>query len=403
MNPALWTNKDVSYRRQVDIFCLVLKNDYAHAEFVLSVYRENEHSEDALFDTLINFLLFEIKPDSSLPLDLTTLSPLHISMLGSTDLDAHIIDEDAPSSSFILEMLSHENNLSLRQRLVMAERLAIKQPETMTNLQSIFSLFAINSLNENPNLEISSSPSLENQAIIYSKIIFSKQQNEKARLLKLSLELSDRNWFALIKLHEMQLLSISPSSKLSWFAPIASRAMFALGHLEDAIEWFDIIPHDDPNKRGTLALLSFISQSDTENIPPPQMILTADLLDSRSSENLLISDIYLSIAELIHKDNDKILQELLRIRQVWAVNNPKILLSSLPVTEPISSIYSFFEDAVDGRKTGYAILLSNVALSSQNSLSPRLFTNIVEGLQKLGLKQEAMDITRDYIIFQLTK
>ena len=381
--------------QKLSIFCALRKNDTTGAEISFALYQDNPNpnQNDTLFSQLINFLLFSVEPPlNQWNIEPALFTPLHASLIALTPQPAVFNDDGAFIQPLILKSLTSINNLPLVTRVRMAERLFLLQPENPRQIQNLYALLALHILKKESipkNLSHT-----EQHALYYAQIAAEKLPQQKAQYLNESLALAQKQkqWLPLAKLHEQQILNLSPSQELAWFAPLAAKTLFALGHHNDAHKWYQLIPPHHPKKNGLLAILHTLS---------PLEPLQPELILPTSTKSLLTQDTYLALFAWRFHDNPALITPLNSLQHQLFNNNPSLFTSSFPTQEPPSYLANLFLDSVKHQRTGHAILLANLMLSSLYTLPPRLLVSILKGLQTLGFQHESMLIARDYLLYRL--
>ena len=383
--------------RKVEIFCQILNGETNKANLALSLLKEEKNFNDENFLKIIDSLVYkeEINNESLDDLSLLNLAMTRIANINIKE--SYILKEDP----LLLSMIYRMPNVPIKLRIE-----AIEKSKKLLNLptetiEEIYNSYDVKEKDKKISLDDNILLGFETQAILFQMAIAEDNKEEKAKIIKKSLELAliNGNYKLISELNLNSLLEIKPSKKLSWFANQAVKSLLISNKIDVAIEWYEILKKEKDknielfnNFVELWPLIEFFNLKDKENkyenISQIAILKTINKFKSKN-ENLKFNTLGFYILETF---GVKINPEFWLIN----LNNQEIELKEIPN----SSLISLLKYSTEKKKVGETILLILMALDDKNfnQLHPFFLQIVITSLNQIGLGEKAFDLVIETII-----
>ena len=220
------------------IFCQALAGEHDRAALGLGLMREEQAEEDPAFVTLVDAMGGDEEARvESLP----NASPLILAMMSAAkqELPMDVGDTTAPP---MLRAVAASDNAPQTVRLEMAERAAALGVIPVGRVVEIYGAMAFSTEDFERAANIGPADyGPEARALLYQALRRQMDPIERGRLLQRSWHLAGRfGLYPLIaRVTAPVQQGIPRSPDLAWFAPDASRALFAAGRRDQAMAWIE--------------------------------------------------------------------------------------------------------------------------------------------------------------------
>lgn len=367
------------YWQRVYIFCQILAGDKEPAALGASLLRETGYGSVAFFhlaDALASGTKVELK-------SLGNPTPLLLAMAQAAKamLPNDVLGTDSPS---MLRAIATSNNASFNIRLDAAERaegMGALSTETLRELYAL-AIFSEEELaNPLSRAEVETGPL--SRALLYRTAIANTVPSARAAAASYALQLAQRGgrYPSVARAFLSIIADLQPSAELSWFAPVAVRALLVSGQADAAHGWLSLIRAgaliDDEKKAQLMPLLPFVLLAGPSH---PGTWTAGDLLDWWRTESddldarARATFLFLALEGLGETVPDELWFDLLGGSE------------RAPVVMPSAALWYRLQKATAAGRVGETVLLSLLALGNGGTAqaSPMVLRAVIDALSGVG-------------------
>ncbi len=247
---------DPLYRDRLAIFCKILAGDMEAAGFRTNLLREGGDLDDPTFFSLADALTAGTRPKVK---SLTDPAPLHLAMAAAAEakLPSDVLETRSP---LMLRALADSPLVSDSVQLAAAERAATAGAIAPASLAERYAAMEFSNKELDNALSIAEGDySPRNRALLYQAATLHKLPVARGAAIQKAWELAaaDGTYQLSVGVYQPELEALQPGAELAWFAPEAVRALYLLNQPERALAWAAIAQRfaREPEYKHAAALL----------------------------------------------------------------------------------------------------------------------------------------------------
>jgi hypothetical protein len=227
---------DPIYRDRLAIFCKVLAGEKEAAGFSANLLREGGDLDDPAFFSLADALTAGTRPTVK---SLTDPAPLHLAMAAAAEakLPSDVLETRSP---LMLRALADSPLVSDSVQLAAAERAALAGAIAPASLAERYAAMEFSGKELDNALSIAEGDySPRNRALLYQAATLQNLPVARGAAIQKAWELAaaDGTYRLSVGVYQPELEALQPGAELAWFAPEAARALFLLNQPERAVVW----------------------------------------------------------------------------------------------------------------------------------------------------------------------
>lgn len=376
---------DPLYRGRIAIFCSVLAGDKEAAGFSANLLREGGDLDDPVFFSLADALTAGTRANVE---SLSNPTPLHLAMAAAAEakLPSDVLETRSP---LIMRALAESPLVSDSVQLAAAERAALAGAIAPASLAERYAALEFSEKELHNALSIAEAEySPRNRALLYQAVKLQNLPVARAAAIHKAWELAvtDGTYRLGIGVYQPELEALQPGAELAWFAPDAARALFLLDQPERALAWVATARRfaTEPNEKQAAALLwpvAALSEGSATGSGHGQWLSAmaeADATEAGMKAGFAYT-LFEAMGERISDDR-------------WTA-----LLTGGARTDVLAADPAYmraFRKAATAGRRGETVLLAILILGggSLSESDPALLSEIVIGLRKTGLENEARQL-----------
>ena len=388
------------YWKKIQIFCQILNEEIDKANLFISLIKENDNFDDKEFLNIIENLIYGEEIDSQV---LTNLNLLNLAMtrIGKINLSEDLSFREEP---LFYSMLYRMPNVPIKVRLQ-----ALEKSQKLINIpldvvEEIYNSYEPTEEEMNIPLDddfLYLGPAI--QAILYQRAIKETDSQIKGKILKKSIDLSliNGNYSLISQINLETILEIKPSKDLAWFAGTATKTLFYLKKIDEALEWYKILSKSRNNS--SELFLEFV-----EIWPMVQIFKRYNPELEESIRDISQDEIVASLNTITLKEEDFSMNTIgYYLLETYGVEiNPKFWLVNLnnnsnkKLSMPNESLLSLLNHSAKTNKQGETAMLILISIGDSNlsDISPFFLQMAIKSLDRIGLDEKARDLALESLI-----
>ena len=376
---------DRVYRDQVAIFCNLLAGEKEKAAFGVNLLHEAGELDDPAFFSLADALTEGTRPTVK---SLTDPAPLHLAMATAAEakLPSDVLETD---SLLILRALADSPLVSDSVQLAAAERAALSGAIGPETLSERYAAMEFSDKELNSALSIAEGDySPRNRALLYQSAKLQNLPVARGAAIQKAWELAAANglYRLSVGVYQPELEALQPSAEVAWFAPEAARALFLLNQPDRALAWAATAQRfaKEPAEKHATALLwplSALAEGSATGSGHARWLSAmaeVNATDAGMQAGFAYS-LFEAMGERIAEDR-------------WSGLLEGGARSDVLAPDP--AYMRAFRKAASAGRRGETVLLAILILGggSLAESGPALLSEIIVGLRKVGLEQEARQL-----------
>jgi hypothetical protein len=377
---------DPLYRDQVAVFCSVLAGDSEAAGFSANLLREGGDLDDSAFFSLADALTAGTRPKVK---SLTGPAPLHLAMAAAAEaeLPSDVLETGSP---LMLRALAYSPLVSDSVQLAAAERAAMAGAIGSGSLTERYAAMEFSDKELNNALSIAEGDySPRNRALLYQAAKLQTLPVARGAAIQKAWELAsaDGTYRLSVAVFQPELETLQPGAELAWFAPEASRALFLLNQPDRALAWAATARRfaKEPEEKHAAALLwPLIALAEGSATGSGHGRWVSAMAEANATNAAMHAgfaySLFEAMGERIPEDRWSALLEGGGART--------------DVLAPDPAYMRAFRKAASAGRRGESVLLAILVLGGGNlaDSGPALLSEIIVGLRKVGLEDEARQL-----------
>ena len=382
---------DPIYRDRVAIFCSVLAGDKEAAGFSANLLREGGDLDDPAFFSLADALTAGTRPKVK---SLTDPAPLLLAMAAAAaaKLPSDVLETRSP---LMLRALADNPLVSDSVQLAAAERAATTGAIAPARLAERYAAMKFSDKELDNALSIAEGDySPRNRALLYQAAALQKLPVARAAAIQKAWELAaaDGTYRLGVGVYQPELEALQPTAELAWFAPTAARALYLLNQPERALAWTAAarrFAREPEEKQAAAVLWPLTALAEGSATGSGHRRWLSAMAKVNAAEADMKAGFAYSLFEAMgERVSDDLWEALLRGG------------ARAGVLAPDPAYMRAFRIAASAGRRGETVLLAILLLGGGNLAEggPALLSEIVIGLRKVGLENEARRLAIEAVL-----
>ena len=376
---------DPPYRDQLAVFCKILAGDVEAAAFSTNLLREGSDLDDPAFFSLADALTAGTRPQVK---SLTDPAPLHLAMAAAAEakLPSDVLETRSP---LMLRALADSPLVSDSVQLAAAERAALAGAIGLESLSERYAAMEFSDKEMRNALSIAEGDySPRNRALLYQAAILHKLPVARGAAIQKAWELAAANgiYRLSVGVYQPELEALRPSAELAWFAPEAARALFLLNQPDRALAWAATAQRfakEPAEKYDTALLWPLIALAEGSATGSGHGRWLSAMAEVNATDAGMHAGFAYSLFEAM---GERIADDR------WSGLLEGGARSDVLAPDP--AYMRAFRKAASAGRRGETVLLAILILGggSLDESGPALLSEIIVGMRKVGLEQEARQL-----------
>lgn len=376
---------DRVYRDQVAIFCGLLAGEKEKAAFSVNLMRDTGELDDPAFYSLADAMTDGSRATVK---SLTNPAPVHLAMAAAAkaSLPSDVLETN---SLLMLRSLADSPLVSDSVQLAAAERAALAGAIGPESLSERYAALEFSDKELKSALSIAAGDySPRNRALLYQSAKLQKLPVARGAAMQKAWELAAANGiFRLsVGVYQPELEALRPSAELAWFAPEAARALFLLNQPDRALAWAATAQRfakEPAEKHATALLWPLIALAEGSATGPGHGRWLSAMAEVNTTDAGMHAGFAYSLFEAM---GERIADDR------WSGLLEGGARSDVLAPDP--AYMRALRKAASAGRRGETVLLAILILGggSLDESGPALLSEIIVGLRKVGLEQEARQL-----------
>ncbi|WP_067557131.1 hypothetical protein [Oceanibaculum pacificum] len=372
--------------RKAQVACDALAQESSRVDFGMTLLRELNAPEDQPFNRLVEAALGNNVVLDSLPQP----TPLHLALLRAANMPLPA-DAVAGAAPGLLNAIAIADYAPYETRLAAAERgvaLGVAAPGVLSELYNQAPATPAELANAVRDLEVKPSPKA--RAVLYRRISVESDPVKKAELIATALRFAARDdvYDHAVRVLDDVIEQLQPTADLTWFAPEAARALYAVGDVEGARPWLVALRDRgpvNPDARNAwlrlwpLARLAGDHQAtiwEQSALAAWSALITAEAPQEAERRIAVMHALLNAVGEPVEPTDFLLL--------------PSAAAAAAPAPASASSVTFGLESAAAAERTGETAALALIATGEQplDGLDATVLNRTIRALRQVGLDKE---------------
>jgi hypothetical protein len=373
------------YRDQVAIFCGLLSGEKEKAAFSVNLMRDTGELDDPAFYSLADAMTDGSRATVK---SLTNPAPVHLAMAAAAkaSLPSDVLETN---SLLMLRALADSPLVSDSVQLAAAERAALAGAIGLESLSERYAAMEFSDKEMRNALSIAEGDySPRNRALLYQATKAQKLPVARGAAIQKAWELAAANgiYRLSVGVYQPELEALRPSAELAWFAPEAARALFLLNQPDRALAWAATAQRfakEPAEKYDTALLWPLIALAEGSATGSGHGRWLSAMAEVNATDAGMHAGFAYSLFEAM---GERIADDR------WSGLLEGGARSDVLAPDP--AYMRAFRKAASAGRRGETVLLAILILGggSLDESGPALLSEIIVGMRKVGLEQEARQL-----------